>query len=348
MNPLLWLRRKLAPSVNIFEREIERLMRAIDSAEKNRRVTEQETKKQLDELRREVQKYGSVLEEQRKLDVYIAAQLDALRFEQYASRPDAGIKPFRKGEQVIVSLTSFPKRIDTVSRPIMDIMRQNVKPDRIILWLSKEQFPDGRNELPIELLDLERLGLEIRFVADDLKAHKKYFYAIKEFPDDIVITIDDDLSFDREAIAALLDGHERYPEAVVALRSHIVGVKEGKIMPYNDWLSEQGSTKSPSHLTFATTGAGTLYPPHCLPAEAFDAEAIKELCLDADDIWLKIMELIADTKVVLARPVRKMAILPYTQWCSLWNTNRSRNDEQLAAVLERYGEEKLLRKLCEE
>lgn len=345
MNPLLWLRRKLAPSVNIFERETERLMKAIDSADKRSRAADEDTKKQLNQLREEVLKYGRVLEEQRKLDVYIAAQLDALRFEQYAASPDAGVRPFRKGQQVIVSLTSYPKRIDTVSRPIMDIMRQTVKPDRIILWLSKDQFPDEHSELPIELLDLEKLGLEIRFVEGDLKAHKKYFYALREFPEDLVITIDDDLVFDREAVAALLEGHKRHPEAVIALRSHIVGMQDGEIMPYNDWESEQGSTQTPSHLTFATTGAGTLYPPHCLPKEAFNEAAIKALCLDADDIWLKVMELIADTKVVLARPVRKMAILPYTQWCSLWNTNRSRNDEQLSALLEHYGEAELLSKL---
>lgn len=352
VNPLLWLRRKLAPSVNILEREFEKLSRKIESiessAESRDKADKLEIKQEIGKLRSELQSFGRVLEEQRKLDVYIAAQLDALRFEQYSSLPDAGVKPFRKEQQVIVSLTSYPRRIDTVSRPIMDMMRQNVKPDRIILWLCADQFPNGRDELPVELLDLERLGLEIRFVDGDLKAHKKYYYAMREFPEDIIITIDDDLVFDREAIAALLEGHRRHPDAVVALRSHIVGIKDGQLLPYNEWLSEQGDTQKPSHLTFATTGAGTLYPPHCLPEEAFDAEAIKELCLDADDIWLKAMELIADTKVVLARPVRKMAILPYTQWCSLWNTNRSRNDEQLAAVFERYGRSELLARLAEQ
>ena len=46
-------------------------------------------------------------------------------------------------------------------------------------------------------LDQQKRGLTIRF-CEDLKAHKKYYYAFKEYPDDIVITVDDDVIYPQE------------------------------------------------------------------------------------------------------------------------------------------------------
>src|SRR5699024_12638905 len=65
------------------------------------------------------------------------------------------------------------------------LLRQTYPPDKIILWLAKEQF-EGRNTLPNNLLDLEKRGLEIVFCDEDLRSHKKYYYAIKKFSKDIL------------------------------------------------------------------------------------------------------------------------------------------------------------------
>ena len=51
------------------------------------------------------------------------------------------LHPRQSGEEVIVSLTTFPARISTVWITIETIFRQEVMPDRIVLWLAKEQFP---------------------------------------------------------------------------------------------------------------------------------------------------------------------------------------------------------------
>ena len=93
---------------------------------------------------------------------------------------------------VIVSLTTFPTRINRVWIVIECMLRQTYKPDRIILWLSKEQF-ECLDKLPKSLLKLQSRGLEIKFCNEDLRSHKKYFYSIKKYPCDILITVDDDV-----------------------------------------------------------------------------------------------------------------------------------------------------------
>ena len=76
------------------------------------------------------------------------------------------------------------------------------------------------------------------------------------------------------------------------------GDKVGKLKNYNEWLWEYKKCRVPKHCLFATDGAGVLFPPHILMKETFDKENIVALCLNADDIWLKCMEIKSDKRVV--------------------------------------------------
>ena len=60
----------------------------------------------------------------------------------YVKHPSkrSGIVKKSRQQKVVVSLTSYPKRIGTVWITIETLLRQNVKPDVIILWLAKSQF----------------------------------------------------------------------------------------------------------------------------------------------------------------------------------------------------------------
>lgn len=92
-------------------------------------------------------------------------------------------------KDLIISLTSYPKRIGYVWMTIETLLRQDVLPEKIILYLSKRQFPKQYDDLPANLLKLQNRGLEIIFVDDDLRSHKKYYYAMTEFPDKCVLTV---------------------------------------------------------------------------------------------------------------------------------------------------------------
>ena len=201
-----------------------------------------------------------------------------------------------QGETVIVSLTSFTARIHSVSTTIKSLMRQSVKPDRIILWLAESQFPSEAS-LPSELLALKKRGLEIRF-CEDLKPHKKYLYTMKENPDAIVITCDDDLIYPENTIERLLAKHRKYPDCVCCNRGHEILFDESGVLPYMKWRHQAVDFTEPTHLLCATGCGGVLYPPHCLDEEVFDIDAIRELALCADDLWLKVMEVKNGTRVV--------------------------------------------------
>ena len=57
-------------------------------------------------------------------------------------RVENGLNHEPRKEKVIVSLTSFPARLNVVHYGIKALMCQTYKPDRIILWLTEEECKD--------------------------------------------------------------------------------------------------------------------------------------------------------------------------------------------------------------
>lgn len=210
-------------------------------------------------------------------------------------------------EKIIVSLTSFPARINKVHLSIKSLMLQTCKPDKIILWLANEQFPD--KNLPQELLKLCDYGLEIRY-CDDLRSHKKYYYALKEQrEDELVVTYDDDLIYPPKSIERLYKKHKQYPDCIVCNRAQACKVENGKFGPYSTWkvLSDEG-VKTPSTRLFPSTGGGTMYPYNKVSGEAFNKEAIFNSALSSDDIWMRFMSAKAKTKIIKTRKYHKTFI----------------------------------------
>ncbi len=200
--------------------------------------------------------------------------------------------------RIIVSLTSFPDRIGTVWITIASLFNQTRRPYRVILWLAGEQFPD--RSIPKSLSRLRKRGLEIRFCEDDLKPHKKYFYAVQEYPEYFVVTADDDVLYPENFLEELWKGCEKYPGAVVCSWSHQIGFSgQGEFEPYNSWGDEPAPM--PQYRTLAVGCNGILYPPGSIPKDALDKEKIRENALYTDDLWLKCMEIRNGRKAVNCR-----------------------------------------------
>lgn len=190
------------------------------------------------------------------------------------------------GRQVIVSLTSFPKRLPTLHLVIECLFRQTVKPDKIVLYLTQSQVPNVES-LPSSLLDLPSRGLEIRLCPDEIRSHTKYFYAMQQFPEDIVITVDDDLFYRTDLLESLLKNHEAHPHAVIA--NWTKEIIQGKTK-YNEWPDNHLPQVPHENKRQLILGVGgVLYPPHSLDKEMFDVEKIINLSLTADDVWLTAM-----------------------------------------------------------
>lgn len=255
-------------------------------------------------------------------------------------------------KKIIVSVTSYPKRIGTIKSVIDTILSQTKRADHVILWLAEEQFPNKEDDLPKELVAMSRQGLlDIRW-CDDLRPHKKYFYAFQEYPNDLVITVDDDILYPSNTIATLFASYLLYPNAVSASRAHIIAINNHEIIPYNYWIHEINSLlHSPSMQLIATGCGGVLYSPSLFRKEFFDKNAIISTCLHADDLWLKAMQVMSNVPVVLAKNYEPLQYVPSSQDEALFqfNIRQQQNDVQLKQIIQwtdtQFGTNALIDKL---
>ena len=142
------------------------------------------------------------------------------------------------GRRLIVSLTTYPRRIGTLHKVLETVYAQTRQADEVVLWLASAQFPGREADLPRELMVLVEAGkLTLRWCAD-LKPHKKYFYALQEYAGDLVVTVDDDLLYSETMLQSLYESYLLYPGAVSTVRAHLMLVENGKILPYNTWIQE--------------------------------------------------------------------------------------------------------------
>ncbi|MCQ2753676.1 MAG: glycosyltransferase, partial [bacterium] len=217
----------------------------------------------------------------------------------YKKATEYGLNNAETNPKLIVSLTSYPARIGTVHLTINTLLRQTLKPNKLILWLADSQFPNKEDDLPQELLQLKTLGLEIKW-CEDLKSYKKLIPAIQEFPDDIIVTVDDDLYYKEDFLEILYNSYKKNPDNIHARRANNIKIKKRRrvlrVEPHYSNINYMSSFNN-----FLMGGGGVLYPPHSLHKDIYNIEQIKTLIPTHDDIYFWGMAVLNGTPITLVK-----------------------------------------------
>jgi len=216
-----------------------------------------------------------------------------------------GLNTPKQLKKIIVSLTSFPYRIKTLHIAIDSILNQTLKPDAVYLYLANEQFPNKEKDLPESLLALEKHGLSIKWCSD-IKSYKKLIPALHEHPDDIIVTADDDLIFEKDWLKTLYNSYLAYPADIHAHRITRLYFKDNQNLEIINrelyWAKTnvfdyEGYIKEPSFLNKLTGGSGALYPPNCFIEDILNEDLFTRLAPTSDDIWFWLMAALKGVKV---------------------------------------------------
>lgn len=253
-----------------------------------------------------------------------------------------GIADTDEGQQLIVSLTTMPSRIDNTWLAIETILRQTYKPNKILLWLAEDEF-GSLEELPKNLIRQQKRGLEIRF-CKNLKPYNKIIYTLKECPDAIIVTVDDDILYSEKLLEELMISYKKNPKNISRTRSHKIEIGiAGRVLPYNLWtpyIKRNYIPIEPSFKNFFTGVGGVLYPPHCFGDQVLDIELLTKLSSLQDDIWLNVMARLNRTSIVNIRSDQGMLIeIPETQKdaLKLINCAENRNDTYMKNVMKYFN-----------
>lgn len=144
-------------------------------------------------------------------------------------------------KRVIITMTSWKKRIDNVSHVVFSLLKNSCKPDLIICNLSTDEFPNKEKDLPNDLLMLQQTTcFEIHWVKENTKTFKKMIPTLKEnyAEDYFLFTADDDELYDECYIETGIKNLKKYDVVVITKRSETSTGVWGGLTCYNSKIFE--------------------------------------------------------------------------------------------------------------
>ena len=237
-------------------------------------------------------------------------------------------------KKLTISLTAKFERLKYLDLTLKSIIDQSKPPDEIILWIENKY----KKKIPKKILKYKKLGLKILF-CKNLKSYNKIIHTLKIRKKNYIITLDDDIIYNRKSIEFLIKKAKKNKKAIIANRIHrIILNKKNFPISYKYW--EWNSTNQTlDKFNFQTGVYGVLYPPNCLYKDVLKEKIFKKLSPYADDIWLYWMIRLNKRFVIWSGFKEKNIERIFFDKKNLRRLNISKNynDRQIKNLINYYG-----------
>lgn len=182
----------------------------------------------------------------------------------------------------VVSIASYPKRDPLLPAVFQALSKQTVAPQKWILVLSVEDYPNG---LPNHLTKLEKEGVEILWVKDNPYAVKKLIPVVEKYPDFAVVTLDDDIIYHHSLLMGLVEGSRRYRASIIGYYGKALFSKNATLDMYYRELKPANELTN-SLQVYLIGWAGIYYPPKSLDERMLAMEAVHDIVPGrGSDFW---------------------------------------------------------------
>ena len=230
---------------------------------------------------------------------------------------------------VIASLTTYPPRIGLAWLAIESLLRQSVRPRKLILVLSEDEFP--QKIVPRRIQQQSRRGLEILWVARNGRSYDKLIPVRQRYPGETIVTFDDDKFFPRTLLEELYLASVQNPGSVIGSRGWIIPSDGTEIHYGANWVRATPGARGRN--LFTPGGNGCLYPPSSLDSTCENLDLALAICPTADDIWFwGAIQKTQSNLVCLGLPAHR-PVKALTSTTALSDINRHSNDSQLQKIL---------------
>lgn len=203
----------------------------------------------------------------------------------------------------IISMTSLPNRLEHIREVLESINNQTIGPQKTIMYICKDDF---NNKIPPILTEMMEIfpWFKVKLINENYKVATKLLPALKDFPNDIIINLDDDIYYDNRLIERLLETYLSNTNSIVTVAARVVlfDSKNGLVTRFK----ENGGTikisdKSLTGYQYSfLSGHGTLYPPHIFDnTNVMDFDMMCKMCPTDDELWFWANALIKGVKTTI-------------------------------------------------
>ena len=208
-----------------------------------------------------------------------------LIYKFYDLKAKSSSKPFPLDPEVnfVTSIASYPKRDPLLPAVFQALSKQTVKPKKMILVLSIEDYPE--QILPRHLWKLEQRGVEIVWVKNNPYAVKKLLPVIEKYPELDFITLDDDIIYNKYLVQGLVNKAKEEKNTIIGYIGKAL-IKKNGVIGSHYRTKKSCNESTPSEQLYFIGWGGIYYPSHSLDKKVLNMKAVHEIVPGrGSDMW---------------------------------------------------------------
>lgn len=199
----------------------------------------------------------------------------------------------KKNEKLIISISSKYENLFNTKRVIESILNQNYNHFmyQILLILSKKEIKDI-NTLP-NLFLKKNNKFRLKLIDEDINLQTKLVIAIKEYPNNPILVINDDTTFPEGWLEMFINDHKKYPNDIISGSIQYFIGKNLTISKFSEGYKGKkfGTFNHIASIIFNfafvnTNLGGTLYPSNSFRNnDFFDYKLFNKISRNSDEFW---------------------------------------------------------------
>lgn len=212
-------------------------------------------------------------------------------------------------EKVIVSMTTIPCRQKRLAENIESLLTQSFNFDILLINID-DNLSDEDNKW---YEDFSKQDYRIIINKSDAKwrSCNKLLPALEKFPNDIVITVDDDIYYPVDSLKELVKQYEKTPDCIVVHEINPLDLTDGLINYHNTYDVKLGQKEWGKYLSNCA-----LFPPKIFDgSDIFDYNKMM-YCTNGnhDELWFWINSTLNNVKVVATPYIRTFFSNVNSEW----------------------------------
>lgn len=244
----------------------------------------------------------------------------------------AGVNEIKRETPIIVSITSDEDNFSSLELSLYSLLNQTVKPDRLILWLSDDEY--DLTYLPYSITRYIKNGLEIKFVKD-IGSYTNPIYPLEQFYNSINVIANDSVYYNKNWLMKLYHSYIASPKDIQTHNAHQVDLS----LPFSKW-KKNINEENAEYNYYPSSLSGVLYPPKCFSKEVFRDDIFVKNNITNPDVWLWVMGILSNRKIRIVKNHNKRITSTNIFKYIFEDKNKkySQIDTQISKLMEFYGQ----------